>query len=723
MEGIPPPISRDSEDVAWALQTADSLWKRNERVDAIVWLRRAAQSAGEVGDDERAVMLARNASELTDFVARHPAPPAIGTFGSIAPMRSNDASRDSLIPDLSGGMPDLSAETHIEEVSISLDLSNMSADIPIPSAPPSRPEEDDEPPTDVRVFSHNLPKPIISAAAPSPAIEAFPIVESLPPAVSKAPPAMSVPAPAAPTRSFAPNRPAPPAKKPPPPVPGRKAPPVPKAAGSEPRAGAPLPPRAPQAPQAPQASGGGASMRPRVPSAPSLPVPPPYPGAAAPQGRAESRVPISEPPISIDIEAAAESIRGEGLRASDRAPAPVHLVDEPAREEITANADLNDPEFVSLAAPLSSAARDLAPKKPQFDDSTLGALMPGPRASGFQDTSAGAMVPELKLGEVPISKGPVSGVPSAGFDDDSRAIPLVRPASERPFRAASRVEAPASDPLPVASNEDVDEDSTGTFEHPPELIRQATGETAGLVDLSAIEVFSDLPDDARDAFAAEAELHHLGQDEEVSDFALALVLEGEFDVAATIVDASAERIRAGAVLRSQGTIGDPMELRLIGTSAQCAVATWNADSVERAFRTCPWVAEDLASLADRTQALVGVTMGPLAERLDAELRQALTDSLEVKRLEPGEVLIEQGKGVPGILLLGVGELEFTDGDEVKGIVERGSFVFGSEVLGGGKAPFGVRARSEGAVLLTGSRMKAQELLMTCPPLLEILAGI
>ena len=47
MDGIPPARDTDAEDVVWALQTAEALWKRNERGDAIVWLRRAAQAAGE----------------------------------------------------------------------------------------------------------------------------------------------------------------------------------------------------------------------------------------------------------------------------------------------------------------------------------------------------------------------------------------------------------------------------------------------------------------------------------------------------------------------------------------------------------------------------------------------------------------------------------------------------------------------------------------------------
>src|SRR5271166_2976308 len=72
MAGIPPVVDTDAEDVAWALQTAEALWKRNERVDAIVWLRRAAQAAGEAEDDDRALTLARDAAELAEWIAHNP---------------------------------------------------------------------------------------------------------------------------------------------------------------------------------------------------------------------------------------------------------------------------------------------------------------------------------------------------------------------------------------------------------------------------------------------------------------------------------------------------------------------------------------------------------------------------------------------------------------------------------------------------------------------------
>jgi len=74
MDGIPPAAKTDAEDVVWALQTADALWKRHERVDAIVWLRRAAQAAAESQNDDRALTLARSAAELSEWIARNPAP-------------------------------------------------------------------------------------------------------------------------------------------------------------------------------------------------------------------------------------------------------------------------------------------------------------------------------------------------------------------------------------------------------------------------------------------------------------------------------------------------------------------------------------------------------------------------------------------------------------------------------------------------------------------------
>ena len=242
------------------------------------------------------------------------------------------------------------------------------------------------------------------------------------------------------------------------------------------------------------------------------------------------------------------------------------------------------------------------------------------------------------------------------------------------------------------------------------------------LELDDVEAFADLPDDARVAFAAAAQVSALEEGEEVSSFALAYILSGSVDVAATMVDAPAARLEGGAVLRSRGTTDDGVPMRLIGVSSG-VVATWTDAAVQEAFRTCPWVEEDLRVAADRLQTLVGVTIGPLGERLDAAIRQQIIDRLTMRTLIAGEVVVNAGEQMPGLLLIGVGELELVDGDAVKGVVGSGEFLFPTEVLGAGNAPHTARAGAGGALILFGDRMIAQELLVTCPPLLEVFAGM
>src|SRR5438105_1639530 len=126
MAGIPPALDTDAEDVAWALQTAEALWKRGERADAIVWLRRAAQSAGDAQDDDRALVLARSAAELAEWLAQNP----------VVSLKSQSS------------VPPPSVEAHGVD-----DLLGTSSEIPVsfsephlPVAPPSKPADLPPPP-------------------------------------------------------------------------------------------------------------------------------------------------------------------------------------------------------------------------------------------------------------------------------------------------------------------------------------------------------------------------------------------------------------------------------------------------------------------------------------------------------------------------------------------------------------------------------------------------
>ena len=62
---IPKSEAGDAEDVSTALETASLLWAKGDAPESIRWIRRAAEAAGEAGNDMRALALARAAADLT----------------------------------------------------------------------------------------------------------------------------------------------------------------------------------------------------------------------------------------------------------------------------------------------------------------------------------------------------------------------------------------------------------------------------------------------------------------------------------------------------------------------------------------------------------------------------------------------------------------------------------------------------------------------------------
>lgn len=64
-----PSVAKDDpEDVSWALSTAEAMWARGDHVEAIKWVRRAAEAASECEADDRALALAKAAADLTSLV-------------------------------------------------------------------------------------------------------------------------------------------------------------------------------------------------------------------------------------------------------------------------------------------------------------------------------------------------------------------------------------------------------------------------------------------------------------------------------------------------------------------------------------------------------------------------------------------------------------------------------------------------------------------------------
>jgi len=92
-------------------------------------------------------------------------------------------------------------------------------------------------------------------------------------------------------------------------------------------------------------------------------------------------------------------------------------------------------------------------------------------------------------------------------------------------------------------------------------------------------------------------------------------------------------------------------------------------------------------------------------------------------LAPGEVIVQKGKPLPGLIIVGVGDVELLDGDVIMQTLGSGEFLFADAILGAGSAPLTARVGKGGALAMCASRALAQELLVTCPPLLELFAGM
>jgi hypothetical protein len=108
--GFPAPQTSDSEAVQLALETASALWSKGDAREALRWLRRAAETAGEAGDDLRAVGLARAAADLTAELQIPPSipPPAasrpIATRAPIAPADDSGELAEKTVPGMASAM-------------------------------------------------------------------------------------------------------------------------------------------------------------------------------------------------------------------------------------------------------------------------------------------------------------------------------------------------------------------------------------------------------------------------------------------------------------------------------------------------------------------------------------------------------------------------------------------------------------------------------------------
>lgn len=688
---IPPTKPSDTEDVAWGLQTASSLWKRGERGDAVAWLRRAAQAASDATDDDRALELARAAAELADIVGAEgmmmpgaSAAPAAPESIPVATDSEESTALDAL-PKAAAAADELPISDHTPSV---LPAEKVHAGMFDPwSEPPAGTPAANAPVLVPPIINVDIPVPV--APITQPMFGGEEVVTSAKGDVADA--------------GSTPSKPAPPKPPPLPPGASRKPPPLPARALKKP----PVPPSASKHPVAPSAPAPATAFVHEAPTAQvSMPAELAQSVAASqPPSQAQTAPPPIPPPPELFVP---PPVPAE-LFAAVPPPGPLLPAPEPEQPRFPT------PPMASRPIPPVGAAAPMRTPPPPAPFAPP--LVDGDDRSEDEESAAETTPPP----PVEVTAAKVNELDEPDDDAPTPFAPAVaaREAStENTADLASALSAEFGGPSDV-------EPTPALPPAPPSAEGASTGATVETpkLDLENVDAFSDLPDDARAEFAAAGEVHVLSEGEEVAGFALAYVVEGWFDVAATMVDAAAVRLAEGAVLRSRGTTNEGVPMRIIAGEPRGVVATWSGDAVETAFSNCPWVEEDLRAASDRVMMLVGITIGPLGERLDQSIREEIVGRLTVKPLVPGEIIVNKGEPVPGLLLVGVGEIELVDGDDVKGIVGSGDFLFATEVLSQGAAPYTARAGAGGALAMFGNRAIAQELMVTCPPLLEVFAGM
>jgi hypothetical protein len=451
--------------------------------------------------------------------------------------------------------------------------------------------------------------------------------------------------------------------------------------------------------------------------------------------------PIVEPTLSseADVQGASEAPRAipPAVPLPPVPHPPVHQQDVAGSASTTLDLDPTEPAEDASALVLSGAvepsddslielepvsldpaslARPVAPKAPPPPK-----LRPPP-----PPVPSPAPVPPPSPSEAAAPTAPEPPIPP---EHEFVVPPPPPPAVERGLRRRnpSRLPKPGTKPPPLRFDEPlVPEDDSLTLSPPARLVRPPTPPPPTVevpeerkLDLSGADAFADMPDDTRVEFERQAALHDLHNDEEVSGFALAWVESGELAVMSLVSDIPAVCLEPGQVLRSRGTVDERVPLRLVCNSETARVATWSEDAVAVSFEALPWVEEDLRAEADRTHALIGVTLGPLGEAFGPALLEEITSRLQPRHFMEGETVVSKGEDLPGLLILGVGVLDVVDADgAVASSLDVGTILFPGSLLSMGDAPSTVRAGRGGAVVLMVERTAAQEMIMTFPPLLE-----
>ncbi len=236
--------------------------------------------------------------------------------------------------------------------------------------------------------------------------------------------------------------------------------------------------------------------------------------------------------------------------------------------------------------------------------------------------------------------------------------------------------------------------------------------------IRAIPAFAKLSKGKKLALSHSAEIVRLCSGEEIGVTGLVFVAQGEVHVSAAVSDCAPVTLLRGQVLRGQSSLCVPLALRCIANGEDAVLLRWTVGELAEALVDSRAVDDELRELADPVQAACGASLGTLAESVGEEVLRVLLQKMQLKRLAPGEVWIEQGKTMPGVCVLGLGALHAGSVHDYG----PGDVPFAESALACEPLELALRAGSKGALLWVGTRAALFELLTSAPTLLESLTS-
>jgi len=744
---VPPPSDDDHEDVAWALRAASAQWRRDERQDAVAWVRRAAETAIEVGQAIRARELFLLAQRL-EHGPTHSDPVFGAPATSVPPSLVPPPARLAVAPPMRA--PAVVASATVADI----------GDLEFEDSDSVEAEDEEEIVYDDEVEQLGPPS---AAVVPTAGVGASRRGPALPSAFPSSLPAAAMPPSVDPLNEARAVRPAAghsyPASVSPQAWPGVESsePPVSRSPTS--RGGHSLPPL-PSLPSPPRASSGPPSSTSRGFDAAFL-------------DSLDEEAPLPHFPDQDEIEfgdepptrqASGPSMVDLPLRALD-APSKLPIDQSTPAEyaQRTRGRAVETPEDIEQELGVDLSVGSTRPPPPDFRMPPDLSPTPG-RASVRPSTrpSGPPTVPSSGRQSEPFALAPSAAMPPVRFEPPSRPLQAPPPESmSEPEPHDSTAPAPEFDisgqvhpdrssgppppslPPSIPPDDDDDDVLAGAFERlqsrPPPVAEvpspvsapvvitdssqaeSAPGQLDG-VDLFDVKGLQDLPEDAMDVLVARARVVPLGPGEEVASFGVALVTAGSVQLMPTVADASCVRARRGEVVFTRGTVPSSVALRVVAAEPGTRVAVLSDADLDAVTSSCPWVRDELAEVGDRYSAFGGAVLGPLGDSLDEMFRTMVLEKCTVKNPAPGSMIAHRKKPMDGLYILGAGALlVLAEDGKVESELSPGDFVFPETVLGGSPARADVRVAKGGALLLYADRKSAHELLATCPPFIEILA--